>query len=377
MRTVTNTKGIFTAAVLLALLFSSSPASGQTVVRRRQDAPQPGGGTVQIPDRASTPLFKGKQGRQKTEIDFDPATHRVTLKLLVQDPNGYFIPNIRRENFVVYENGVRQQNTSVDVEDAPVSAGLLLEWGGRSLPLNRQLGSEVTHAAQQFVDVMTSQDAAAIWRYNSKLEKVSDFTQDRDALNTRILTLSGVEFSETNLYDAVIGTIDQMHAVKGRKAIILISSGVDTFSKASRDDALKAAQASDSPIYALGLSPYLHQVAETESPGAPIAKIDWRAAESNLSELAKASGGRAYFPESTSDLSPIYADLMENLKVRYVITYRSSTETDLNLPRTVRVDLIHPQSGGPLQIVDTSGRKIHGEVILQQSYIPTEATTRN
>jgi hypothetical protein len=206
---------------------------------------------------------------------------------------------------------------------------------------------------------------------------VSDFSQDRDSLATRILTMTGPEFSETNLFDAVIGTIDQMRRIKGRKAILLISSGIDTFSKATRDEALKAAQASDSPIYALGLSSYLRQITSMENPGEPTAKIDWRAAESNLSELAKASGGRTYLPQSTVDLSPIYSDMLENLKVRYVITYKSSTEADLNSPRTVRVDLVNSQAGGPLQIVDANGRKINAQVILQQSYIPAQATAGN
>jgi len=56
------------------------------------------------------PLFYGKQGKQKTEIHFDPASRMITIKLLVQDPNGYFIPNIRRDNFVVYENGSAERD---------------------------------------------------------------------------------------------------------------------------------------------------------------------------------------------------------------------------------------------------------------------------
>ena len=75
----------------------------------------PGGGTkepqsqLQVPNRPLASLFQGQQGKQRTEIYFDPATGFVTIKLLVQDPSGYFIPNIRRENFAVYEHGVRQQ----------------------------------------------------------------------------------------------------------------------------------------------------------------------------------------------------------------------------------------------------------------------------
>src|ERR1700678_1365104 len=73
---------------------------------------------VQVPNRPATALFQGAQGEQRTTIHFDPTTQVVTIKMLVQDPRGYFIPNIRRENFAVYENGVRQENASVEIEHA-------------------------------------------------------------------------------------------------------------------------------------------------------------------------------------------------------------------------------------------------------------------
>jgi VWFA-related protein len=349
-------------------------ARGQTLARRGEDAPQSSGGPTRIPDRSSTPLFRGKQGKQKTEIHYDLSTRQVTLKLLVQDPNGYFIPNIRRENFVVYENGVRQEITSVESEDAPVSLGLLFEFGGRYLPLSRALATEVPGTARQLLDLMTRQDKAGVWKYSNKVEKISDLTPDRDSLFTKILFLGNPEFSDTNLYDAVIATVDQMRPVKGRKAIVLISSGIDTFSKATRDDALQEAQGRDSSIYAIGLSTSLRQSIEAENPAVgPKVSIDWRKADSDLQELAKNSGGRAYFPESTLDLSATYADLLENLKVRYVMTYRSSTDTDANSPRTVRVDLVNPATNRPLDIVDMTGRKIYAQVILEQAYVPKAA----
>ncbi|MGC2769928.1 MAG: hypothetical protein WB607_30845, partial [Candidatus Acidiferrum sp.] len=128
------------ALLLLAVAAPSQSLRAETSKSKSQDSERPTGGQIQVPNRPTEPLFKGKQGNQKTEIHFDPATRTVTIKLLVQDPNGYFIPNIRRENFVVYENGVRQQNATVDVEHAPVSLGLLMEFGGRSPGLNRDLG---------------------------------------------------------------------------------------------------------------------------------------------------------------------------------------------------------------------------------------------
>lgn len=82
------------------------------------------------------------------------------------------------------------------------------------------------------------------------------------------------------------------------------------------------------------------------------------------------SGGRLYSPDTMIDVSAIYDDIMENLRVRYVITYRSSSNADPRLPRTVRVELIDPNTGGPLEIVDQSGHTIRADVVLQASYIP-------
>src|ERR1700688_1864008 len=92
-------------AALSALLLSTALISGagwraQDTTARKKDSPPASAGQVRIPNRPSAALFKGQQGKQKTEIHFDPESGLVTLKLLVQDPNGFFIPNIRRENLV-------------------------------------------------------------------------------------------------------------------------------------------------------------------------------------------------------------------------------------------------------------------------------------
>src|SRR3977135_809360 len=142
-----------------------------------------GGGQTRIPNRASAPVFSGKEGKARAEIQFDPATRMVTVKLLVQDANGYFIPNIRRDNFVVYENGVRQQNATVEIEHAPVKIAVLMEFGGRGQALNRLMGPEISHASQQLLDELGQEDKIAVWKYNDKVEKLADFSQARDTLD--------------------------------------------------------------------------------------------------------------------------------------------------------------------------------------------------
>src|ERR1700692_2750656 len=141
-KTILGAVGVF-ALLAIPELWSQSP---EKVATNKGDTSAESAGQVHIPTRSAITLFKGQQGKQKTEIHFDPATGMITMKLLVQDQNGYFIPNIRRENFAVYENGVRQQIDTVEIEHPPVSLGLLLEFGGRAPGVNRLLGEQVASA---------------------------------------------------------------------------------------------------------------------------------------------------------------------------------------------------------------------------------------
>jgi hypothetical protein len=88
---------------------------------------------------------------------------------------------------VVYENGIRQQNATVEVEHAPVSLGLLIEFGGRTPALNRELGQEVSRAGEHLVDELSRGDRLAVWKYDDRVEKVSDFSQNHEALDTFFL----------------------------------------------------------------------------------------------------------------------------------------------------------------------------------------------
>lgn len=325
-------------------------------------------GQLRVPNRANKPLFEGQQGRQNTEIYFDPSTGKVTLKLLVQDANGYFIPNIRRENFVVYENGVRQNSRSVDVEHAPVSVGLLLEHGGRRLALSRDLVENVSTAGRELLKVLGGRDQAGIWLYDDHVEQLSGFTRDRESLESLLIGLAPPEVSETNLYDALIRVAGKMDTVKGRRATVVLTSCVDTFSKATYEDALTAAGQSRAPIYVISLANEMRLAADLHSLDST-QRPNWSEAEGKLMELARRSGGRLYSPKTILDLSPAYDDMMENLKVRYVITYRSSNSNAI-VPRTVRVELVNAADGGPLRIVDENGVVVNPTVVLQESYTP-------
>jgi VWFA-related protein len=363
---------IAAAQIPLLLALGGPQAAGQSTPRTGPSDRAAAARQVRVPSRPAKPLYEGSQGKQGTEIHFDRSTGLVTLKMLVQDPNGYFIPNIRRENFVVYENGARQRNASVEIEHAPVSIGLLLEYGGRYQALNKAIGEEVSRAAHGFLEQIGRNDTVAVWKYGDTIGEVSAFTQAVESLESGLAALRKPPISELNFYDALVAALDRMRPLSGRKALIVITTGLDTFSKAAYQDALAAATQSGTPIYVIHTAQPVRESIAIAATSGPYARLDWKRAGKELQELATASGGRLYSPQSTLNLTGIYDDLMENLRVRYVITYRPAGGADLAAPRTVRVELLDP-AGGPLEIVDANGRVVRSKVFVQDSYVPQTA----
>lgn len=208
----------------------------------------------------------------------------------------------------------------MEIEHASVTLALLCEYGGRYPGLNKNLTEESSRAARQLAEVLGRQDRMALWGYGDTVHQLTDFVPRGDALDSVLFSLTPPDVSETNLYDAVVFALKKMGPVPDRKAIILFSSGLDTFSNATYEDALAAAGKGDTPIYVVSLRPALRQMIQLETAANPLIRTDWAALEDKLQAIAKSSGGRLYSPESTIDLSPIYDDMMENLKVRYVVT---------------------------------------------------------
>jgi len=324
-----------------------------------------------VPNRPGSSLYSGEQGEQRSEIKFAPSNRIVTAKVHVEDPNGYFLPNLRRENFAVYEDGVRQKNVTVEIERTPATIALMLEFGGRYHELNQSLAREVPEIGRQFLEAIGRDDKIAIFKYNSKLETLVDFGHGQEPLDKIFETLKTPEPSEVNFYDSLLDVLGRMRPVSERKAIIVVSSGVDTFSKANFAQALEAARNSDVPIYVISLSHLMELEAMTYGSTAPFARIDWRAAEKQLEALAKASGGRTYVVDSEVQIPGIYDDIMENLRVRYVVTYVSSNTSTGGPPRSIRIELIDPATGGPLKIHDAAGKVVPGKVFVQATYSPT------
>jgi len=367
----TGRGNLFSMPVLLFFFVVATLSLDVRSKAQQASSPQSEQGShVTVPQRPEKPLYKGEQGAQSSEIEFAPGTRTVTVKLQVEDPNGYFLPNIRRENFAVFEDGVRQKIVDVEVEHAPITAALLIELGGRYSEINKLLADEVPRAGREFLNVIGRDDKIAVFKYDEKLQTLADFGQGHEALQKIFNHVDPPAPSEANFYDALIETLTRMKGISGRKAIILITSGVDTFSKANFQQVMQAAQDSATPIYSIGLGPLIQLECAVYGESAPFARIDWNGGEKRLETLAKVSGGRAYVLETGVGIAGIYDDIMENLRLRYVITYTSSNPATSGPARNIKVELIDPQTGNPLKFQDSNGKPVSAKVFVQKDYRP-------
>jgi VWFA-related protein len=341
---------------LLGVLSAARPAARAPMFQQIRAASRPAASIFQSEPGALRPL----------QVSFDPRTRAVTITLSVEDPKGYFIPNLRRENFAVYEDGVEQKSAAVEIEHAPLALSVLLEGGSRYQQLNGFLNTEIPFAASKFSEALLPGDKVAVFSYATGVKTLAEVDAPPERLESIFRQFRASGFAESNLYDAVIDVLNRTDHAAGQRALLLISTGLDSFSQATLDDVIARATRAGTPMYCIGLA---DMVQRTILSIGPVSQLDWNRANKALTRLAQTTDGRAYLRGIDLDSTGIYDDLMERLRVRYVITYTPSLLGTSGLPKKVRVALVDAETRGPLRIVDASGKRIQVRVSTEATYI--------
>jgi Ca-activated chloride channel family protein len=353
---------IIASSCALTPLVSRAARVHQTEARSEKQTSE----TCQAAMPSNQVLHKEQSGKSGSD-QLPPASHPVTVRLTIEKPNGPLVANLRRDDFAVYENGVRQRDITVEVEHLPITVALLLEFGGRYHELNEALADAVPQIGKELIEAIGRDDKIAVFDYNEKLNILADFNQGQEHLDSVFDHLSTPGFSEANLYDALLETLNRLRDASGRKAIIVVSSGLDTFSKTTYSQLVQAARNSLVPIYTIGLSQLLPDDPAFFGHAPPLVSIEWNEAERRLREVSKVSNGQAYRPDSPMEISAIRDDIVEQLRLQYVITYVSSNRpTAAGKAPKIRVELIDPRTDRALTIRDSSGNAISPRVLVQE-----------
>jgi VWFA-related protein len=292
----------------------------------------------------------------------------VTLDVAVLDNHGNPIPKIPQEKFRILEDNTPQKITGYSVGEAPITVCLVVEFSNKFQRLYTSGWYQTLVDAYGFVQMLKPEDYLAVIAYDMRPEILSDFSTDRMQAQEALSRLRIPGFSESNLYDTLVFTGERMQDIEGRKAIVLLSSGVDTFSKLTFDKARRAIQDNGVPIYSIGLLQAQREMAGGR-PGMGGAMSDMNLAVSNeqLKTFSSETGGRAFFPRFDGEMPGIFRMVQESMRNNYTLTYQPSNQTKDGKFRRLKVELVNSDNQ-PLRVTDEKGKPIKVQIITKAGY---------
>ncbi len=303
-------------------------------------------------------------------------TTLVTLPVSVLDRDGRYIPNLRKEDFRLWEDGVEQTVAFFSAVDKPFSVVLMIDTSNST----RFQAGEIQDAAITFVNQLRTDDRVMVLSFDDSIKTLTEFTNDRNRLRDAIRrTRIG---SGTKLYDAVDLVINQhLTRESGRKAIVLFTDGVDTTSRrATYDSNLRDAEELDALIYPIQYDTYadvaggggggggwpggggggsqgtvvdlLGQILGGMSRGRSggigrgggpgTSRRDYDLANRYLQDLAERTGARRYQADTTHNLALAFSNIAEELRRQYSLGYYPKNPAQAGQRRQIRVRVNQP-----------------------------------
>ncbi|HYO62208.1 MAG TPA: VWA domain-containing protein [Pyrinomonadaceae bacterium] len=372
---------LFAALSLLALL--AAPAAFAQTRPRRAETDQPQ--TAPRPTTPTRPVLNGRttgdappagtepRAGEPSEEEVDEEgvvrveTALVTIPVTVLDRDGRYVPNIRKEEFRLYEDGVEQRIAYFAQVDVPFTVALVIDTSNST----RFQLDEIQDAAIAFVEQLRPADRVLVISFDDDVHVLSEATSDRRALREAIRrTRTG---QSTKLYDAVDFVIKQrLDGVTGRKAVVLFTDGVDTSSRrASYESTVADAEELDAIIYPISYDtladmgggggrqtgstgdvlgdilgrmriPLPLPVPKRRPGGGTTSRADYERGARYLRTLADMTGGSLHPAHDLNYLSRAFENIAEELRRQYSLGYYPSRQTAEAERRRVKVRVYRP-----------------------------------
>jgi VWFA-related protein len=286
----------------------------------------------------------------------------VNLDVTVTDDNGNYLTDLKKENFHVTEDGVPQVVTNFSTTEAPITVVLLVEYS--KLGYGYYL-LNAANWANVFLSQLKPTDWIALESFNLNTQVEVDFTHDVSDVRQGLVSMYYPPFSESNLFDALSETVDRLATVKGRKSILVLASGYDTFSKLTLSKFLARMKETNVTINCVGVGEIANM----------LSGVEYAQAQNQLRTIASLTGGRTWFPRFDADVPGLMTDVAHSLRNQYTIAYSPSNRNMDGKYRKIKVELVAPD-GGPLTILNQKGKKVNFHVYARQGYnAPTSNVT--
>jgi len=268
----------------------------------------------------------------------------------------------------VLEDNVPQQVKSYSTGEAPMTVCMVIEFSNKFQQYWSEAWYQTLTASYGFLETLKKDDYVAVVAYDMRSEILSDFSADKRKAQEAMQRLRIAAFSEANLYDALTDTADRMKDIEGRKAIVLISSGIDTFSKLTFDKTRKLLQDDGVPIYAIGLMQALREYYDSHGAMGPIQRLDFLQADNQMRTFATETGGQAFFPRFYGEFPAIYGAISQSLRNQYQLGYEPANKARDGKFRKIKVELVNPATGEPLRVTDQKGKPIKYRIVAKNGY---------
>jgi VWFA-related protein len=357
------------SVVLLAVLAIALvlPLAENSVLAQAPTGPQGGAPPPPQQQQNPTPPQSPTTAQQPPQAGVTIAVDVpiVTLDVVATTQHGDIIPGLKKENFRVLDDGVPQTITNFAPTEAPITMTMLLEfssrgYGGFFAYVGKYWSTALFPALQQ-------KDWVALETFDMRTRIEVDFTQNKDEVMQGLYHLYFPGFSESNVFDALLETVDRLKDVKGKKSIVLLASGVDTFSKHTLDQTMKQLRQSDVTIFCIGLGRAFQNYADLNGGVGNLSRLNYLQAENQLKTFSQETGGFAWFPQFAGEMPDVFRDVAAFLRHQYSLSYSPTSGAKDGKFHKVKVELVAPD-GGPLTVMDQKGKKQKYQVYAREGY---------
>ena len=291
----------------------------------------------------------------------------VTLDVSVLDNKGHFIPGIPAANFRVLEDNVPQQIQSINPGEAPMTIALVIEF---SASFQQSVFHDLVPDAATGLGFCQHAQAGRLYGCDRLRHEAGD--PDRfhhrpaeDAGGAAAADHPGFFRGQSLSMPSPTPPI-ACRPSKGRKAILLISTGIDTFSRITYDQARKKLQEAGVPVYVVSLMQAQREMMDSQMGSG--ARMDFLQADNAMRTFAKETGGQAYFPRFQGEYGQIFQNIQQALRSQYVLSYSPTNKAHDGSYRKIKIELVNPATNEPLALKDEKGKPFKYSIISKSGY---------
>jgi VWFA-related protein len=327
--------------------------SGPIVIPKKKESDEP-----PPPPAPEQPKVKNPNG-ETYSLRVDVPVVNLDVSVIL-DKNHQFVPGLTKDKFLVLEDGVEQKVDTVRIAQTPITAVMLLEFAANSW----YVINDMQNAAVSFFHSLKPDDYIAVMTYDLQTHILSDFTNNQQVVAQSLRSLTIPTFSDTDMFDALYETLDRTSRIEGRKYIILIGTGRDTFSKITLDKILAKIKATPNvTIFTIGTGALVNEM----GAGGGIREMNYLQAQNQLKTFAAMTGGLSFSPLFQGELPDDFGQINNSIRNQYVLTYRPTNMKNDGSYRKIKVVLVDNE-GHPLQMQDEKGKPLKYSVIARDGY---------